>query len=92
MSAFKAYQSFVLTAPNEMGMTFAFGAASKTSLTVTLQGNYFGTQDAFNSLVQPLLAQFPGTQQKVNSYTNWTDVLTFNGQGLPLQTVLPDKV
>jgi len=92
VSAFKAFQSFVLNAPNEMAMAFAFGASSKTALSVTLQGNYFGTQDAFNSLVQPLLAQFPGTQQNVHSYTNWTDVLIFNAQGSPLQTVLPDKV
>ena len=92
VSAFKAYQSFVLNAPNEMGMSFAFGASGKNALAVTLQGNYYGTQDAFNSLVQPLLAQFPNTKQAVNSYTNWTDVLIFNAQGSPLQTVLPDKV
>jgi len=92
VSAFKAYQSFVRNAPNEMGMALAFGASSGSAISVTLTGNYYGTQDSFNSLVQPLVAQFPGTAVDARSYTNWTDVLLFNSQGLPLQTSTPDKV
>ena len=92
VSSFKAYQSFVRNAPNEMGMSLAFGASSGSALAVTLLGNYYGTQDSFNSMVQPLVAQFPGTQVDARSTTNWTDVLVFNAQGSPLQTNTPDKV
>jgi FAD/FMN-containing dehydrogenase len=92
VSAFKAYQSFVRNAPNEMGMTLAFGASSDSALAVNLMGNYYGTRNSFNSLVQPLVAQFPGTTVDAKSYTNWTDVLLFNAQGLPLQTDTPDTV
>lgn len=92
VSAFKAYQSFVLNAPNEMGMSLAFSAISGPALGVILLGNYYGTQDSFNSMVQPLVAQFPGTQVDARSTTNWTDVLVFNAQGSPLQTNTPDTV
>jgi len=92
VSAFKAYQSFVRNAPNEMGMTLAFGASSGSALGVTLLGNYYGTRGSFDSLVQPLVAQIPGTTVEAQSFTNWTDVLLFNAQGLPLQTNTPDPV
>lgn len=92
VSAFKAFQSFVLNAPNEMGMALAIGASSKTALSFTLQGNYYGTQDSFNSLVQPLVSQFSGANVDTHSYTNWTDVLIFNAQGTPLQSNVPDTV
>ena len=72
-------------------MTFAFGA-SNNALAVTLMGNYFGTQDSFNSLVQPLIAQFPGTNVDAKSHTDYTEVLLFNAQGLPLQSNAPDAV
>ena len=92
VSAFTAYQNFVRNAPNEMGMSLAIGASSGSALGVTLLGNYYGTQDSFNSTVQPLVAQFPGTAVDAKSYTNWTDVLLFNAQGQPLQTNTPDTV
>lgn len=92
VSAFKAWQNFVRNAPNEMGMSLAFGASSDSELAVTLSGNYYGTQDSFNSLMQPLIAQFPGTTVDARSYTNWTDVLLYNAQGLPLQTNTTDTV
>lgn len=92
VSAFKAYQNFVRNAPNEMGMSLAFGASSDSGLAITISGNYYGTQDSFNFLLQPLIAQFPDTTVDAHSYTNWTDVLLFNAQGLPLQTNTPDKV
>jgi hypothetical protein len=91
-SAFKAYQSFVLSAPNEMGMAFTIGASSPSTLAVTLLGNYFGTQDSFNSMVQPLVAQFPGTTVNASSYTNWLDLLVFNAYGEPLQSTTPELV
>ena len=92
VSAFKAYQNFVRNAPNEMGMSLTFGASSGSALAVTLLGNYYGTQDSFNSLVQPLVAQFPGTTVNAQSHTDWTEVLLFNAQGQPLQTNTPDTV
>ena len=92
VSAFKAYQSFVLSAPNEMAMSFSFGASSSSALGVNLVGNYFGTQDSFNSLVQPLVAQISGATVTAQLYTNWTAVLVANAQGQPLQTDTPDTV
>ena len=92
VSAFKAYQSFILNAPNEMGMSFVIGANSDSTLGVNLLGNYFGTQDSFNSLVKPLVAQVPGTTVNAQSFTSWTDVLIANAQGLPLHTVTPETV
>jgi hypothetical protein len=92
VSAFKAYQNLVRNAPNEMGMTLAFGASSGSALAVTLLGNYYGSRSSFNSLVQPLVAQFPGTTVDARSHTKWTDVLLFNAQGLPLQSNTPDQV
>jgi hypothetical protein len=72
-------------------MTFAFGA-SNSALAVNLMGNYFGTQDTFDSLVNPLVAQFPGTKVDAQSHTDYTEVLLFNAQGLPLQSNTPDAV
>ena len=73
-------------------MAFSFGVNSGRTLGVNLIGNYFGTQDSFNSLVQPLVAQVPGTTVDARSFTNWTDVLIANAQGLPLQSNGPDTV
>lgn len=68
-------------------MAFSLGPSGDGGIGVSLIGNYFGTREEFDELVNGLVSQFPeGTSVDADEFADWTQVLVANAFGEALVT------
>ncbi|KAF8582643.1 FAD-binding domain-containing protein [Ramaria rubella] len=70
VSAYLAWQSFAATAPKELAMAAVLGAASGTA-SLSLSGNYYGSQTEFDSIIQPLINKLPEGASLTSTPLGW---------------------
>ncbi|KAF8513718.1 hypothetical protein BU17DRAFT_53046 [Hysterangium stoloniferum] len=92
ISAYSIWQSFVADAPNEFSSSAFFEASSTFgSLFMSFSGDYYGTEDAFQAVVQPLMVQLPATARLTTTALDWIGGLEASaGDNGTLSTAHPD--
>ena len=92
IAVYTAWQSFAVTAPNELAMAAVLRRASGT-VSLTLSGDYYGTMAQFVSVISPLMSRLPNNANLVANPLGWIQGLEADaGNGGTLNTSKPDIV
>lgn len=92
MSAFLTWQSFARTAPIELAMAAVLGASSGT-VSMTFSGNYYGSDNEFQTVIAPLMQALPSSASLSSQALGWIAGLeALAGGDGTLNTTKPDVV
>ena len=95
VATFAAWQAFGTTAPNELAMATVFTPISNHPgiVSMAFSGNYYGTEEKFQSVIAPLLNAFPKSANLTATALGWIDgLIALAGDNGTISTSQPDRV
>jgi FAD/FMN-containing dehydrogenase len=92
-AAYAAWQAFATSAPDALAMAAVLGAAGSGSVSLSFEGNYYGTLSEAQSVLGPLVASVGNGATLTTKSLGWIQGLeAFAGNGGSLNTMAPDAV